>query len=911
MAESQTKNLWITSIQPYSVGEESYIPTAIFYESPEVHHIGNSALQKGEGLIINDNFKINLGEHTPGTLKGKLAPSNDGEDRSAFDLSQTFMNSILKDLEEEIKNETSAQHKIPAKILVAEPLSFSNKEEKHTKTWMQNYRENIRRILNRYEEVDFLPEPFAVYQYYRYGQRIPNLQDKSKHIALVLDFGGGTFDACVIESTSQGDISLTGKHSKPLAADSCAVGGFEINFHIAEYLIKRNLEGGKRKEADQCISSYKRVKNGELNYSALGEKKTKFIENFKILEREVEKYKINLTSTIKNWSLNSEAYERTAIKTPINPFDDATKWVDDEFFAHQFRKIFENEVWENHLKRTIGRVFRTAEEKLNGKSITVTLISGGSSNIRWLMEFLDRDFSDELEGATPVPISQSFQEVVANGLAIECARRFYEQESEFVSVTYNPLKLSLKPDEEESEQTRNFSSVGEKIDMNGVKPGDLMPSAQALHNFISEHLQWKIRLSKPPKSKLTYVFSKPSDSGLTEDNEVYNSENQVIYTRDNKQFDSYITVDLLIKEDGTVYPSFIYKMPNKENGVEGATVEGRPFAIDMTTGITSTSSPKNYIGFDFGTSCSSLCLLTQDQVKITAARSNDPTWTSLSDSISYLPYPVAYPLRKYLDVKNTTTSATVAREAFEAALAFMTYVTVAELYSNKKAGRIFKNFQHRSMGPLKSVLKQSIEALGNSAKFSKPIRSFLEKNDTLLERAISEFNNHKHEKLEDNAFDYHSHLSLVISCCTKLMRGKLFGYMTDMEQKPFEDDKFTGVFKVAHDVPPFTKSHAFESSKQKPRTLAVLTETESEFALPLFPLIFWLETTDSVSGMECFWYDKTTENSGSPIVKPCNKKSEFSATELNPKLGAAITSSLKEGSNSFSTFKINLEIESE
>ncbi|WP_162954871.1 hypothetical protein, partial [Pseudomonas aeruginosa] len=125
MAESQTKNLWITSIQPYSVGEESYIPTAIFYESPEVHHIGNSALQKGEGLIINDNFKINLGEHTPGTLKGKLAPSNDGEDRSAFDLSQTFMNSILKDLEEEIKNETSAQHKIPAKILVAEPLSLS------------------------------------------------------------------------------------------------------------------------------------------------------------------------------------------------------------------------------------------------------------------------------------------------------------------------------------------------------------------------------------------------------------------------------------------------------------------------------------------------------------------------------------------------------------------------------------------------------------------------------------------------------------------------------------------------------------------------------------------------------------------------------------------------------------------
>jgi hypothetical protein len=906
MADLNKKNLWVTSIQPYLVNGESYVPTAIFYETPEMHHIGNSALKNGEGLIINNNFKIDLGDHIPGTVKGKVRPSNDGEDRSAFELSQTFINSTLRVLEDDLKQDNSSSHKIPAKIIVAEPLSFSNTDDKRIKAWMQNYRENIRRILSRYEEVDFLPEPFAVYQYYRYGQRIPHLQDKSKHIALVLDFGGGTFDACVIESTSQGDISLSGKHSRPLAADSCAMGGFEINFHIAEYLIKRNLEGGKRKEADQCINAYRRVRLGELDPSILGEKKNKFIENFKTLEREAENYKINLTSSIKSWSLTNEAYERTHIKIPLDPFSNG-KWIDEELFAHQFRKIFENEIWANHLKKTITKVFKTAEEKLNGKSITVTLISGGSSNIRWLTSLLDRDFSEELEGATPVPIAHSFQEVVANGLAIECARRFYEQESEFVSVTYNPIKLHLKPDDEELEQTRNFISIGDKIDMTGVKPGDLMPSAQALHNFIDQKIHWKIRLSKPPKRQLAYIFSKPCIGNQEENQEIYNAESQVVFTRDNKQFDSYITVELLIKEDGTVYPSFIYKMPNKDNGIEGKTVEGKPFAIDMTTGLTSPSSLKNYIGFDFGTSCSSLCLLTQDQVKITASRADDPTWISLNDSLSHLPYPVAYPLRKYLDVKNTNTSATVAREAFEAGLAFITYVAAAELYANNKAGKTFKSFQHRSMGPLKAILKQSIEILGTSAKLSIPIRTFLTKSDVLLEKAVTDFTNHKHEKLEDHAFDFHSHLSLIISCCTKLMRNKLFGYMTDTQPKPFENDKYAGIFKVAHDIPPFTKSYAFESNKHATRTLAVLVDLEASEAFPLFPLIFWLENTHNTTGMECYWFDKPSEGEGGPIIKPCNKKIEFNSNDLNEKLGSAIISSLSENSQAFATFKVELD----
>ena len=40
-----------------------------------------------------------------------------------------------------------------------------------------------------------------------------------------------------------------------------------------------------------------------------------------------------------------------------------------------------------------------------------------------------------------------FQEVVAKGLAVEAARRFYTDLGDFASVTYNRLCLLLSPDQ--------------------------------------------------------------------------------------------------------------------------------------------------------------------------------------------------------------------------------------------------------------------------------------------------------------------------------------------------------------------------------------------------------------------------------------------------------------------------------
>src|SRR5262249_44619889 len=123
-------------------------------------------------------------------------------------------------------------------IVVAEPVTMRGKEVDGK--WLGNYRAAIRRILQgkgfTEEQIEFLPEPFAVFQYYKYGLKHPLLV-QSKQCALVIDFGGGSFDSCIIESDKQGEVTGKAKNTKPYAAFSDAVGGYFVNQVIAERLI--------------------------------------------------------------------------------------------------------------------------------------------------------------------------------------------------------------------------------------------------------------------------------------------------------------------------------------------------------------------------------------------------------------------------------------------------------------------------------------------------------------------------------------------------------------------------------------------------------------------------------------------------------------------------------------------------
>jgi hypothetical protein len=162
----------------------------------------------------------------------------DGSYRSAAELTADFLHETLAHVSAWL---AGRDIKKGANILIAEPLAMQ--EDLVSEGWLANYRTNVRRILQGkgFDNVDFLPEPFAVYQYYRYGEKHPLVAERRKHHALVIDFGGGTFDVCVITTTKEGDISQGGRMARPLSASSNSIGGFSVNRLIAEELIRKVL----------------------------------------------------------------------------------------------------------------------------------------------------------------------------------------------------------------------------------------------------------------------------------------------------------------------------------------------------------------------------------------------------------------------------------------------------------------------------------------------------------------------------------------------------------------------------------------------------------------------------------------------------------------------------------------------
>lgn len=891
MTKAIEKTLWIEAVQPETIDGQKYIPTVLCYEKNDSVVFGSEAIiRRDNGCIVNSEFKVELGEVVSGGSKANRREFEVevGEPKNAYNLTKDYFDSVLKNVEDRFPRSEITNFKHPAKVIVAEPLSFQM--EGYSKRWISNYRDNIRRILDRYEEVEFLPEPFAVFQYYRYGCRIPILQDATKHVAFIVDFGGGTFDACVVESTNKGDISLSGKSSKPLAADSVPIGGFFVNREIARFLIKLNLDNGKKKEADRYIGQYQRVLAGELKLEDLGNKNQCFIENYRKLEAAAENFKIELSSKVSNWRLDSDAYEKVIVDVPADPFANSD-FVKDEFYAHQLRTIFVHEVWNKKLKKTVSNVLDRSCEALNGRAISVTLISGGSSNLKWLQELLVKDFSDQLESAEPVPISHSFQEVVANGLAIECARRYYDTDSEFVAVTYNPIKLFLNPDDTGLVKDKRFRSVGEKIDMGQAKPADLVPSAQSLKHFFDSELQWKIKLNKSPKHHLDYYFSRPDSD---DEFDSYNVEETRVNTRDSKHFDSAITVQVVIREDGTVTPKFIYKVGNPEFGIEENSVTGRAFHIDMTADAHEIKTGGHFIGFDFGTSNSSLCVLDSNKIKVTTRRQQSPSWSGLSACISKLPFPVAFSVRKFLGTTQERDIPAAAREAFESCLAFMAYTAASEAALNSPIDKLMRGFQHRSMGPLKAMLEESLKIIGNEAKFSSGFYDlFSSENKSKLNKAVDDFTAHKHDKLGERNADWQDYVELVVKVLSKAVENKLFGYSAECCSTPFSSDSYEGLFKVASDNAPFISSYKYSSKQNISDSFALLYDRSLGEALCLSPFIFWFDRMHTSAPHGCFWLDKRED--GVAIVKPCDEKTSIKSSDLHKSLAQVFGNLYEDG----------------
>jgi hypothetical protein len=859
------------------VSGKTNVPTILYYADQD-SYIGEEALElcPDEALLYED-FKVALGKHDISSLIKKQIDRYGRTKKTPLRLTQDFIDTALKHVDRWLAKRDQAK---PTHIVVAEPIAMGTGEVVND-NWLQNYRTAVKRVLaSKFTVVDFLPEPFAAFQYYRYGVRHPLVAEKRQHTVLVVDFGGGTFDVCIIETNREGDIRERGaSRSKPLSASSRAVGGFFINKLIADELLFEALQKGTDRSAvRKAIERYYAYKEDtDFDLEELREDVRDFFYNYARLLRQVERGKIYVCSRIVNWDLSSELGDvaKYPINVPTAPFRKHPQTVEIRLDASRLRNIFER-IWKQHLKPAVSQTLKGAAVQLRGQDISVILLSGGSSNIGWLREFLKSDVRD-LAQAEVLELRENFQEVVAKGLAIECARKFFKDThtGDFHAVTYNQLCLALRSDEGELEILKfrpDDAALGEGLD-NGV----LLHSASSLGDMLNISLGWKFKLSKPPRRQLEYFFM--ASSVDPEDLKNLHNVDRRIFTPPSTNFNS-MQLQLLVREDGTTTPTFIYGAGGRDGTARQ--VDGVSFALPMTFGGADRSLPNSYVGLDFGSSSSSISVVSERDISVWNERSRNPGWLEINDLSQVLPYPAAAPLAHFIaETRSTERLEELGRESVEGILAVAAYVAYMEYCAAQKQPRTYllKGMAHRSAGPLWGLLKQTLEATSSAnSGISMRMRVRLEPAYDEIDKMIDNIANRKHGKLSE--IDYPRMLAMLGNTLLASLNGWLFGSFEDVQKKKFAKS-FIGTFReIIGPGVPFINVYNYEGQEAFSEEGIYLYNRDDNTLFPLTPLMFWYrdEASNRDEG-DLYIFDAPKPKMSSIAFKSVQPREELAVVE--------------------------------
>lgn len=835
------KKLLINQVKIANIQDRTTIPTKIRYEGKS-SLIGKAAEEvTDQSRRVFENFKVELGRQSREELKTKKQLVSKGHSRTVMGIAKDFLEGLCDEVSENLKRQGQ---QFPKKVLVAEPISFEE-EGKVSGQWLANYRYAVKASLqSRFEQIDFLPEPFAVFQYYRYGLRHPLLSEQHRHVALVLDFGGGTFDVSVIETTKEGDISHGGRTSRPLAAKSIAVGGYFVNRKLAEHLLFKVLPDNKAKTLARktigSIGSFLGLTDDEED--ALPDEQANFVRNFRGLLREVEYAKVNICSTIQRWDLQSVLGQtvRHMVSVPRQPFTRNGDFVEISLSAEEIRTVFVRDVWDQRLRDAIKKAVVRAKEELKNQPISVVLLSGGSTNIGWTRELIERDLGPIIGEASILEISENYQEVVAKGLAVECARQFYtEGDGDFGAVTYNRLNLVLQPDDG---PIRPYRYKPRSHDVPAPEEdGTLLPSSASLRAFNGELISWKARLQSAPRHSLGYYYMKSSFDPEDLEN-LHNVVDNKVFLK-NRVHGQSIDVEIQVREDGTANPSFLLNR-GKKNREER--IEGQPFFLDMTY-AGEIGTVDSYLGLDFGTATSAASLVFQSDIKAYKDRAKDKHWSDLSDLVEELPYSVAHPLAQYVAQTESRALETHWKAAIEAMLTFVCYVCFCDLKSSEKRPNIcLPHNYNRSAGPLRNLLSMLAENASDDCLIARDLLSMFDRSfDGELAEIAAAVNDIKHERTP--RIDFNQTLSVIGNHIKSSMAGFLFGSF-EMTQKKTFGGGYQGVFRSYTGAnPPFIDLYNYSGAADFSSSETLIVERSTGASFSASPM-FYSFSTEQVGG---------------------------------------------------------------
>ena len=269
-----------------------------------------------------------------------------------------------------------------------------------------------------------------------------------------------------------------------------------------------------------------------------------------------------------------------------------------------------------------------------------------------------------------------------------------------------------------------------------------------------------------------------------------------------------------------------------------------------------------YVGFDFGTSNSSVSYVEQQAVRVYTERASDKGWQELNELVNVLPFPAAYHLARFL---GSTSEAEIEDRfgvAFESllfsilALGFIDFRMTAEA----RKSSIFKQFTKGSAGPIWSVLRSILERKAKQALFLPKLSTLLElRSRSAIDAAISAINDKKHHR----ASHYTGHrevLSTLGNALNGAMTGWRFGQFEDITKQGFSS-KYTGIFRTAHGSHgPFVEIYEYEGSETFSNMEAVLVSPERGEVLRMSPLIFWTSPSENMQ-QDIALLDSTSEAS--------------------------------------------------
>jgi molecular chaperone DnaK (HSP70) len=349
-----------------------------------------------------------------------------------------------------------------------------------------------------YPDTQFFPEPFAVFQYYRH---IENLIPQSTQplAVLVVDFGGGTMDSCVIETTSEGNLSRGGTTSLPLGIQSCVGAGKEIDRRLLKCAIQKVSDLQIRQEPVEA-----RINSRPWVLLA------------------VEQMKIDLTAKMQGARLEEDCkHVSETFVLPIGSYH-PDKSVQLELTGEDLKRVV-TDLWRDKRGPGAAIVATISEAKHRKGSVYLQqldkiIVAGGSSRLPFLRELLIKSISGQIPfKPEDVLLGSTSEQAVALGIAVEAAQDRTKSQRTHHAIgpcVFSELYFVTAPRRREQAVLPKIH-VGGKRQIVDLPAGTLLAGPMQVDEFT---IEYRIDLPFRPHASLLYWFCDKPDVDSPEAN---------------------------------------------------------------------------------------------------------------------------------------------------------------------------------------------------------------------------------------------------------------------------------------------------------------------------------------------------------------------------------------------------------